>query len=90
MDVKGQAFFVSLMIALVFIVFALAVGPSLVQFSDNARNSSTLDSVGLNCTSSLITNFDKANCVFVDYLPPLFVGFLIFAAGAIIASRIIA
>jgi len=89
MNNKGFAFFVLMMIAIVFIVMALAFAPPLREFADTAMNASTDSSVGLNCTSPTLNKYDRANCLFVDYQMPFFVGFLIFAAGAIITARLI-
>lgn len=89
MDGKGQVVFVSLMIALVFIILALAFSPVLKEFTDDARNTTSETQVGLDCTNSSISDFDRANCLFVDYMNPLFVGFLIFAAGAIAVGRLL-
>ena len=77
------------MIAVVFIVFALAVSPTIKQFSDNAMNSSTTDRVGLDCNNATISKYDKASCVAVDLMNPYFIGFLIFFAGVIITAKIV-
>ena len=89
MNAKGQVIFVSLMIALVFIILALAFAPVIKEFSDDAQNTTSQTQVGLDCSNSSISNFDRANCLFVDYMNPLFVGFLIFAGAAIAAGRLL-
>lgn len=89
MGIRGQVFFVTMMIALVFIILALAFSPVIKQFSDNARNQTTDTQVGLDCSNASISDFDRANCLFVDYMNPYFTGFLIFAAGAIIVAKLI-
>ena len=89
MNGRGQVFFITLMIAAVFIVLALAFAPVVKQFTDSARNSSSDTQVGLDCTNSSISDYDKANCVATDSLMPYFIGFLIFAGGAIIAAKVI-
>jgi len=86
---RGQVFLVTMMIAIVFIISALAFAPSIKQFTEEARNSTTETRIGLDCSNSSINDYDKANCVFVDYLNPYFVGFLIFLGGAIIAAKAI-
>lgn len=88
MNSKGQVFFVTIMIALVFIIMAMAFAPPLKSFTDTAMNASTTTTVGLDCSNTNISKFDKANCLFVDYQTPYFVGFLIFVAGAIIVARL--
>jgi hypothetical protein len=77
------------MIALVFIILALAFAPPLKEFVDNARNSSSDTQVGLDCGNSSISSFDKASCMFVDSYTPYFIGFLVFAGGAIMVAKII-
>ena len=89
MNKSGQVFLVSLMIAIVFIILGLAFSPSIKEFTDNARNQTNGDTVGLDCGNSSISNFDKGTCMFVDLYNPYFAGFLIFAAGAIIFAKII-
>lgn len=86
---RGQVFLVSLMIAIVFILFGLAVAPAIKEFTDTARNSSTESSVGLDCNNSSISIFDRGTCTFVDLYNPYFAGFLLFSAGVIIAAKII-
>lgn len=85
---RGQVFFLTLMIAIVFIILALAFAPVTKEFTDTARNPTTDTSVGLDCGNSSISNFDKASCVFVDMFNPYFTGFLIFMAGVIIAAKV--
>lgn len=89
MNNRGQVFLVSLMIAIVFIIMALAFAPPIKEFTDNARNVSSDTAVGLDCSNTSINNFDKASCIFVDLYNPYFAGFLIFSASAIIAAKII-
>lgn len=89
MNDRGQVFFITLMVAAIFIVLALAFSPVIKQFSDDARNSSDDTRVGLDCSNSSISDYDKANCVATDSLMPYFIGFLIFAGGAIIAAKVI-
>ena len=86
---KGQVFFLTLMIAIVFIISALAFAPAIKQFNDDARNSTTDERVGLDCSNSSISTFDKANCIAVDMFNPYFIGFLVFFAGAIITAKVI-
>ena len=89
MNAKGQVFLLTLMIAIIFILFGLAISPAIKQFTDSARNASTDTQVGLDCANNSISDFNKANCIAVDLYNPYFVGFLIFIAGAIIGAKII-
>ena len=77
------------MIGLVVAILALALAPAVKESTDLARNASTDSSVGLNCSSDSISNFDKATCVATDITLPYFIGFLLFMAGAIAMGRII-
>lgn len=89
MNNKGFTFFLTLMIGIVILILALAFTPVLKEFSDNARNSTSTNSIGLDCSNSSINDYNKASCLYVDYLPPFFAGFLIFIAGAIIVAKVI-
>jgi len=89
MNKKGQVIIVTFMIGLVLLILALALAPAIQQTTDLAMNDTTSSSVGLNCSSDTISNFDKAACVATDISLPYFVGFLIFMAGAIVVGRII-
>ena len=83
-----QVVFVGLMISAVFIILALAFAPTIKQFVDDARGPTTDTAVGLDCNNSSISDYDKANCTATDSFLPYFVGFLIFAGGAIAAAKI--
>lgn len=89
MNKNGQVFFVAMMIGIVFILLALSFAPVIKEQTDIAMNSSTSTTVGLDCSNATISDYNKANCLFVDYMNPYFVGFLIFAAGAIITAKVI-
>jgi len=86
---KGQVSLLLLAISVTIVLLALAFAPALKQFTDDARNSSSSTTVGLDCGNSSISNFDKANCVAVDLLNPYFVGFLLLFAGALFVAKII-
>lgn len=85
---RGQVSFVVASIAVVVILLALAFTPVIKQFADDARNSTTSTQVGLDCSNSSISNFDKASCIAVDVFNPYFTGFLIFIAGAFLVAKI--
>ena len=89
MNRSGQVFFVTLMIALCFIILALAFAPVIRDFIVNAQAPTSDTAVGLDCSNSSISSFDKASCLFVDAFNPYFIGFLIAAAGAIIAAKLL-
>lgn len=78
---KGQAIFVSLMIAIVVIVLALAWAFPVRQSVDTARTS-------MDCTNTSISSFDKATCLASDLTIFYFIGGLIAIAGLVIGARI--
>ena len=86
---KGQAFFVSLMLAIVIFILALALAGPLKSFTDNARGPNNETNQGLDCTNSSITDFDKANCIATDMFLPYFIGFLIVLGGAVLAAKLL-
>ncbi len=79
----------SFMIGLTILILGLALAPAVKQSTDNARNASTDNWVGLDCANESISNFKKGACVATDITLPYFIGFIIFAAGAIVVGRII-
>ena len=89
MNSKGQAFFVVIMIGIVFIILALAFAPAIKEQTDISMNATTISPIGIYCSNASLSDFDKANCFAVDYMNPYFVGFLIFAAGAIIGAKLL-
>lgn len=78
-----------MMIGLCIIILALALAPSAVSFSTTAMNSTSGDTVGLDCTNDSISNFDKATCVVTDLSPFYLIGALIFIGGSFFTIRII-
>jgi len=89
MNDKGQSSLVLLSLGIVVIILALAFAPVIKQFSDDSRNVSSNTQVGLDCSNSSISNFDKANCVAVDSLNPYFIGFLLLLGVAFISAKLI-
>jgi len=89
MNNKGQVVIYGLMIALVLMVLALALAPSVSQFTESARNESSGDTIGLNCSNPDLDNFNKATCVVVDINLFYFIGGLIFISGAIATAKIV-
>tara|TARA_Y100000310_G_C20285165_1_gene624511 strand:+ start:225 stop:482 length:258 start_codon:yes stop_codon:yes gene_type:complete len=84
MNNKGQVIFFTLMIAIVFIIIALALSPGLKIHIDEMRGDTNLD-----CGNSSISTFDKGTCFITDLSMPYFIGALIFLAGVIITARLI-
>jgi len=86
---KGQVMFYSIMIGLTIIILALALAPAVSYFTESARNVTTGDNYGLDCSNSSISNFDKATCVVADLNLFYFIGGLVFIAGTIVTAKII-
>jgi len=76
---KGQVFFFSLMFGVIVLLFALAVAEPFRQVTDDAR-------IELDCTNSSISDYDQINCLMIDVNLPMFIGFLIFSAVAVIGG----
>lgn len=88
---RSQALIYGFMIAVVLIILALALAPMVKNRTDNARNL-TIEEGGINgldCSNSSISNFNKTSCIAVDMTQFLFIGIVIFIAGAIITAKII-
>jgi len=90
MNSKAQVFFFTLMLGIVIIIVALAFAGPVKDFVDSTRNETTMDGgTGLNCTSPVISDFDKATCIVTDLTIFHFIGGLIFIAGAVIVVKIL-
>ena len=89
MNKIGSVYFYAMMVGLVIIVLAMALAPAVMFSTNTARNASSDDAVGLDCSNDSISNFDKAACVTTDLTFFYFIAALIFIGGAIIVSRII-
>lgn len=89
--VKGQlTALVGIMIFVTIIVLALAIAPASKQFTDGARNeTSAISEQGLNCTSTLLSDYDKGACVLVDLITPTFIIVLICIGGIIFGAKMI-
>ena len=90
MNKKGfTTVFYTFMLALTIIVLALALSGPIKETVDNARNESYEGYYGLNCSSTTISDYDKATCVVADMSIFYFIGGLIFVAGMIIVARLV-
>ena len=89
MNNKGQVIFFGLMLCIVIIVMALALAPAIKETVDNARNSSSGDIQGMDCSNTSISDFDKAACTATDLTMFYFIGGLIFIGGAVLAAKIL-
>jgi hypothetical protein len=87
MNKKGQiTILYGFMLGLTILILALALAPSVKQFTDSARNESSGDTTGMNC-STTTDSFIKTSCYATDLQLFLFIGFLIFLSGSIIAAK---
>ena len=89
MNNKGQVIIISFMIGLTILILALALAPAVKESTDIARNVTTNSSIGLDCSNSSISDFDKGACIATDISLPYFIGFLLLSVGAVIGGRII-
>lgn len=76
---KGQVFFFSLMFGVIVLLFALGVAQPFREVVDDARQQ-------LDCGNSSISTYDQSNCLITDITLPMFIGFLIFSAAAVIGG----
>jgi len=86
---KGSVLIYGLMLSLTIIILALALAPSVSQFTNDARNASSENIIGMNCNNATISDFTKAACVATDINLFYFVGGLLFIGGAIFTARLI-
>jgi len=86
MNKRGSVLFYALMLGITIFVLALALAPSVSQFTNSAMNETTADKIGLNC-STTDDNFIKAACVVTDMSLFYFIGTLILMAGVIVTAK---
>jgi len=86
---KANVTIYGIMLALTIIILALALAGPIRESTDNARNESDGDTIGMDCGNESISDFTKAACVATDINLFYFIGGLIFLAGVIISARII-
>jgi uncharacterized protein (UPF0333 family) len=79
---RGQVVFVTLMIAMVVIVLALAFAFPVKEATTNARSS-------MDCGNTSISNFNKAGCLASDLTLFYVIGGMIFIAGVVMTARIV-
>ena len=89
MNNKGQVMIYTTMLAIIVVILALNLAPVIKDFNDIARNETTDSSIGLNCTSTLISDYDKAACTGLDMGLSLFFLSLLAIAGLIIGAKVI-
>lgn len=77
------------MLSIAVLILALALAGPVKSFVDDARNVSTDTTIGMDCTNSSISNFDKGACIVSDLSIFYFIGGLIFVAGAVLTAKIV-
>ncbi len=77
-----------LMLAITIIILIVALAPAIKEGVDIARNESSENSIGMNC-STTTSNFVKAGCIATDLNLFWFVGAVILIGGGIVLARII-
>lgn len=86
---RGQTLVLGLMIGIVVIIMALAFTPVLKQQVDDARNATSDTQVGLDCTNSTISKYDKVTCITTDASQAIFFWSLLGIAGAFIGAKLL-
>ena len=87
---RGLTPLITIPLAVVVLILALALSPTVKFFVDDARNStSSIGDAALDCDNAAISNFDDAACIATDLYIPAFLGVLIGIAGVIVGARLI-
>jgi len=89
MNSKAQVWGYTITLGLTIIILALALAPVGQQFVTSAMNTTVGDTLGLDCSNSSISNFDKGTCVITDFSIPYFFGGLIFIGGAVVVAKLV-
>ena len=86
---KASTAIFGMMLGLTILILALAMAPIIQDFTNDARNESLGDTIGMDCENSSISSFDKAACVTSDLYLFYFIGSLIFISGLVVTSKIL-
>lgn len=86
-DKRGQMMVYGFMWFAVIIVFALAAAPVLNSFVVSAMSPSSATHVGLDCSNTTISKYDKSMCKLTDISLPFFVLGLIALAGIVLLAK---
>jgi len=89
MNTKGSVIIYGMMLGVLIIFLGLALGPSLQKITDDTMNATSGDTLGLDCTNTSISTFDKLTCNAVDITLPYFIGTVILIGGLIVTAKII-
>ena len=86
---RGQTLFYTFMLFAVIIVLALAVVPVVKSFVDDARAPSDDTRVGLDCSNSSISDYQKGQCYITDLATPYFFFGLLGIAALVVGAKVI-
>ena len=90
MNSRGNiTYFYGIMLGVTIIILALDLAPAVANSTNSARNASSGDTIGLDCSNDSISNFDKATCIATDINLFYFIASLFFVGGAVITAKII-
>jgi hypothetical protein len=85
MNKSASVLFYGFMLGICIFVLALALAPSIAEFTNGAMNE-TGEFGGLDCENT-DSNFIKATCLVTDLSLFYFVGSLIFIGGVVVTAR---
>lgn len=89
MNKKGQVIFYGMMMAIVITILALGLAFPLRESTDIAMNASTDTNLGLDCSNTSISDFDKITCYATDLTPFYLIGSLLMIAGVFFLGKVI-
>jgi hypothetical protein len=89
MNNKGQVQFYAFMVGIVVVILALALAFPTRQAVDTTMNQTTDDALGMNCSNTSISSFDKIACYAADLTPFYFIGSLLMIGGIWLTAKII-
>jgi len=84
MNNKGQVALVGLMVGIMIFMLAMIFIDPIGDVIDEVRGVDQL-----NCSSSLISDGDKATCLIVDLIMPYFIAIVLAVAGGWISARFV-
>ena len=89
MNNRAQVWGYTLALGLIIIILALALAPAGQSFVNDAMNSTVGDTLGLDCSNTSISSFDKGTCVVTDFSIAYFFGGLIFIGGSVVVAKLV-
>jgi hypothetical protein len=89
MNNSGSVVLYGMMLGILIIILALALAPSVRDFTKTAMNNTDGDTVGLDCNNASISNYDKGTCIITDSINFYFIGALILIGGGFFTYKIL-